>query len=257
MWSSISWFKYSGSVDYRYHGVVDRSKNNMGTNQTDYSSYNRHHSEKGKERQTEFFIKPRTSNQLKTYHVPILVRGRTTKRDLDPERFDGIIWNIEVTNRSPILSKFIEDYSARLYIKNIEHWINLVWKSSSGIITEYTAAAAILEEDDYRYQYRRRLGHDYTEVLASTGAISTNIPKGESRELYLLFTTPESDFAFFITSSAATYAWYDKDTFAKRIGDAFLMLPIPTETEIHLKFGPKDIRKFKLRINSHDDIQLC
>lgn len=236
---------------------MDRTENNMGTIQTDCSSYNKHHSEKKRQRYTEFFIKPQVSNQLKQYPVSISVCGRTTNRVLEPEIFCGIVLDIEITNRFPVLSKFIEDYSVSLYIKNIERWINLVWKSSSEIITGYNNAAGILEEDNYRYQYRRRLGHDYTEALASTGAVSTNIPKGESKELYFLFTTPESNFAFFITSSAAIYdAWYDEGTFAKRIGEAFLMLPIPTDTEIHLKFWPEDIRKFRLRINSHDDIQL-
>jgi hypothetical protein len=56
-----SWFKYSSSLNHRYHGMVGRPENNMGTIETDFSSYNKHHSEKGKERQTEFFIKPQVN----------------------------------------------------------------------------------------------------------------------------------------------------------------------------------------------------
>ena len=55
----------------------------------------------------------------------------------------------------PVLSKFIDNYSASLYIKNIEQWIDLVWKSPLEIITTYGTSAGILEEDDYRYQYQR------------------------------------------------------------------------------------------------------
>jgi hypothetical protein len=94
-----------------------------------------------------------------------------------------------------------------LLITNIEQWLPLLWRPALDILpTSYSTSAAILEQDDYRYQFKRRLGHDYTEALTSTGAETVNIPKGKSRELYLLFTSQESIFAFFIPSADSTYA---------------------------------------------------
>ena len=37
----------------------------------------------------------------------------------------------------------------------------------------------------------KELGYEYSEILACNGAVLTKIPKGKSKELYFLFTTPD------------------------------------------------------------------
>ena len=183
--------------------------------------------------------------------------GRTTEGSLTPELFNGIIWSIEVSNKFPLISRPVERSSARLYIKNLETWISLLWRRPTReIVTSFQTAAGLIVGNNYRYEFQRRLGHDYIEAIKESGTETGDIEGRELHELFFLFTFENSNFAFIITSTDSTDAWYDDNTFSKRIDDVFLILPIPSQTEIHLRFELDKKRKYNLQINAFNDIQL-
>ena len=131
-----------------------------------------------------------------------------------------------------------------------------MWKPAVEPPVIYQTATGLTQDNNHRYEYQRRLGYEYGELLASKGIAIDNIPIGENRELYFLFTFRESNYAFLILDKG-TIAWYDNDTLAKRIDDIFLMLPIPSKSKIHITLNtiPKTHR-FELEITSFNHVDL-
>lgn len=133
----------------------------------------------------------------------------------------------------------------------------MLWRRPTReISTSFQTGAGLIVGDNYRYEFQRRLGHDYTDVIKESGTETGNIDGREQRELFFLFTFEHSNFAFLITSTDNTDARYDNNTSSKRIGDVFLMLPIPSQTEIRLRFKQDKIHQYNLHINTFNDIQL-
>ncbi len=129
---------------------MGRSKNLVGHSKVIVSSPGIRYPTK--EGQTQFFgPRLKVNYPLKGYNVNI----RANKEPLASELFNGIVWTIELRNGSTI-SKFAEDVSVMLSIKFVERWLSLIWKPEpeQSIPTNYSTAASILEEDNYRHELR-------------------------------------------------------------------------------------------------------
>lgn len=251
-----SWFKYISKNNHRYVGLHIQE---LGEYQMDNPSYYINNRSIKQKQDNPFFRRPRVkiNHQLRRHDIRISVSGRTAEGPVTPELFNGIIWTIEANNKFPLISRPVEGYSAQLYIKNIETWISLLWRRPTReIVTSFQTGAGLIEGHNYRYEFQRRLGHDYLEVINDIGTETGDIEGRESRELLFLFTFENSNFAYLITSSDNTDAWYDDNTFSKQIDDVFLMLPIPSQTEIRLRFESDKIHRYNLQINDFNNIQL-
>lgn len=222
--------------------------------------YCNHRSYRRNDQQSEnrgFFRKPRIkiNHKLIRHQVRISVCGRTSERQLERELFNGIVWNIEVSNKCPLLRHSIDGCLIQLNINNLDVPVGLMWKRNNrDIPTAYNSGIGLTEEDDFRHEYQRRLGSEYNGALTSISTGTSNIVGKQKRELFFIITFADLDSAFIITSDGSD-GWRDNDTLYKHIDGTYLILPVPSDTEICLSFGEKDHRCI-LKIVAHDNVQL-
>jgi hypothetical protein len=140
-------------------------------------------------------------------------------------------------------------------MNNTDQQSQLIWKRANrDISTTYESSIGLTEDDDFRREYQRRLGFEYNETLTSNGTETGNLYGKQKHELFFVTTFADLNLAFVVTSEGKI-GWRDDNTFYRHMDGTYLVLPIPSDTEINLRFGEKFFR-YSLKIEAFDSVQL-
>jgi len=185
--------------------------------------------------------------------------GRDDNGNLvSPELFDVYIWTLKVVNKYPAITKSVTGCNAELFVSSITPPLQLIWKTKSNEPSDIVYQ--VTESTDHRKELLKRLGDNFIDGLILNGSTTINISKGESKELYLLLASAESDFGFIITNGGSM-KWY-KDVLARRVDNQLLLFHIPKNGELPLRYrleinlNNEKMKRFDLVISSYSKIDL-
>jgi hypothetical protein len=212
-----------------------------------------------------FFIKPRIKvDELTKRNFPVSVMGKRIDivNPSEPENFQVNIWTLKMRNKQDRLSRLVKKCSPKVYVDSIGEEIGLGWLSVQTQFPRWIMIEALPPVEDaaeIKAEYIKHFSnaYAYNKIHRIEG---TDIPTGESKEIYFLFTFNESNFAYLIMQNQHK-VYESNGVLVDHLNQIPLILQIPGRYNFTLGFEGEQYnepngRKLGLHIKSYDDIRL-
>jgi hypothetical protein len=171
----------------------------------------------------------------------------------DAQKFDCLLWIVEIHSTNPIFS-IMNDCYAEVYITTVNgestsKAVRLPWKNKKEPPTSLVTNMTIPAGRDVREEYTKVFAYYYLDELRRNYVSPTiDIRKGVRNTLYFLLTFKESPHAYLMTMSE--FATWSDNTLYGNIDGLSLALPLNSQYAFDIRFYRRDGRnRGKLRIN--------
>ncbi|MGI9010169.1 MAG: hypothetical protein ACR2F1_03155 [Nitrososphaeraceae archaeon] len=215
-----------------------------------------------------FFIKPHLNIRGLTYETTkCLVESQLNRDNFPKHEFEPRVWKIKITNGSKF-SKNIAKCTPKLYFDLIKTEVNLHWNIINSNPFNYvipTHYDSDIKDKTIREIFLREVGFQHTLEIYSTyrSRETIDIPTGSSGEVYFLITFRELNFAYLIIENRVDDSYYENSSkfIVPTYNGVLSILQFHKEYEFQLRFEGDGYyeekgRKFKIKINSWDNIEL-
>jgi hypothetical protein len=214
----------------------------------------------------EFFIKPHLTISDLTYETTKCLVESQVDRDKVPKyEFEFRVWKIKISNNSR-LSKNVAKCTSKLYFDLIKAEVNLHWNIINSNPFNYVISALYGNEikgKTIREIYLKEVGFKHTLEIYNRGKETIDIPTGTFGEVYFLITLRELNFAYLVIQNMAgdSYSENGSKFIVPTYNGVYSILEFYKKYEFQLRFEGEGYyeekgRKFKIKINSWDNIEL-